>query len=428
MAEIKPFKPLFYNNEKVDMSKVVMPPYDIIKEEEIGGYYSKSEYNICRVDRGKEDKRDGEGNDKYTRAGNFLEKWKSGGILKRNKNNAYYICSQEYMLPEGIKKEMTGFFAAVKIEEFDKKIVLPHEKTHSGPKEDRLKLMRETKANTSPILSLYFDEDRKIDSVIRLYIKENRPLYDFYDDKGMRYRLWEAGDEGHIKEITEIFRKKQLYIADGHHRYETALNFRNEMKKKKEGEEGFYNYIMMCLISMEYSGISILPTHRVFKKFPVDKFIESPELRKFFSVEDAGKEGGLKRAMLRKPGEKCIGAAYRDKEVLLTLKKEEYEKILRDDHISEYYFLDVCILHILILRELPGIKEETGEEEVVYTQDADQALAEVKKNSADIAFLLRPSSVEEVKTISNSGEIMPQKSTYFLPKLATGLLINPLYK
>lgn len=430
MAIIKTLRPIIYNKEKVDISRVIMPPYDIIKDAEIGKYYKRDKYNIIRIDKGIEQKGDDEKNNKYIRAKEFFDKWLKKQILKRVEKESFYIYAQEYILPDKTKKEMLGFFARVKLEEFDKKVILPHEKTHTAPKVDRLNLMKQVNANTSPILALYFDKGKKIDSILRYYIRIEKPLFDFFDENHIHYRLWEFSYEKPVNRIISLFKDKQLFIADGHHRYETAINFRNEMRKTlKTDKEMPFDYILMCLISMEHSGVSILPTHRIFMNFKYDDLLISEKLNQYFEVKEIKDITALKIKMLRHPNKKSIGVVFKNRYYQLDLKEEEYKKaILKEPCIPEYYLLNVCILHNLLLKEILNLKEEEILKDISYTQDIEEAVNSVLKHNAKCAFLLKPSTVEEVKKISENNLIMPQKSTYFLPKLATGLLINPLFE
>ena len=425
MAQISPFKSLLYNQEKVELKKVIMPPYDIIKDRDVGLYYRRDPYNIIRVDKSAAEEGDGERNNRYTRASDMLGEWMLDGVLVPDEKESFYAHTQEYRLPGGGKKEMTGFFAAVKLEEFDKKIVLPHERTHSGPKQDRLELMRATHANTSPILSLYFDRDKKIHSILKKTMKA-KPFISVVGYDSLRSRMWKITDEGDIKRIKGFFKSKQLFIADGHHRYETAINYRDEMRKKLNTVVTPYENIMMCLISMENSGISILPTHRVFADFR--KFDPlSPAVRKFFDVKKEASASALKKAMLKKSSAKKIGIVSRGGGYLLKLKTSPYMKeIPGDGHIKQYYLLSVSILHTLLFGKILGIKEAEILSGIGYTQDIDEAIAAGKKTKNSAAFLLEPSTVGEVKAMSLHGEVMPQKSTYFLPKLSTGYLINKM--
>jgi len=426
MAEVKPFKAVYFDREKADYSKVIMPPYDIIKDGEIARYYKRDEHNIIRIDKGMEEEGDNESSNKYTRAKQYLDKWMAEGILIKDQKKNFYIYAEEYLIPGGKKGEMYGFLADVKLEEFEKRIVLPHERTHSGPKVDRLQLMRATMANTSPILSFYFDKEKKIDKIIRDFASSNEPYVDTKDEKGCRHRIWHLGDETKVSAITGFFVEKQLFIADGHHRYETGLNFRNEMRannvKFKEAD-----YIMMCLISMEHAGISILPTHRVFREFAHDDMEEAPVLSRFFKVSDVRDSVMLKDIMSRNDGKKCIGVVKKNKCMLLELKEEDYKKSLeKKEHITDYYMLDVSLLHGLLFGKVLNIPEEYIFRTVEYTQDMDYAVSAVEADGAKISFIIKPATIEQVRVIAENNEVMPQKSTYFLPKLATGLLINEM--
>jgi uncharacterized protein (DUF1015 family) len=425
MAQISPFKSLLYNQEKVELKKVIMPPYDIIKEKDAGIYYRRDPYNIIRIDKGGAEEGDGERNNRYTRASDMLGEWMLDGVIVPDETESFYVHTQEYRLPGGGKKEMTGFFAAVKLEEFDKKIVLPHERTHSGPKQDRLELMRATHANTSPILSLYIDRDKKVHVVIKKAMKA-KPFINVTGYDSLKSRMWKITSEGDVKKIRGLFKNKLLFIADGHHRYETAINYRDEMRKKLGTGETPYENIMMCLISMEHSGISILPTHRVFADFR--KFDpRSPGILKFFDVKKEASAAALKKAMLKKTAGKKIGIVVKEGCFLLKLKAGKYPAGLQGkEHIRQYYLLSVSILHTLLFGKILGIKEGEILPGIGYTQDIDEAAAAGKKTKKSAAFLLEASTVEEVKTMSLHGEVMPQKSTYFLPKLSTGYLINKM--
>ncbi len=423
MAQIKPLKAVMYNTEKVDISKVIMPPYDIIRD--TSKYYEKDPCNIIRIDKGAGSESDDENNNKYTRARKFMDEWMNKGVLKKDDKENIYVYAQEYKTPDGEKHEMVSFFAAVKIEEFDKKIILPHEKTHSGPKKDRLELMRSTHSNTSPILSLYFDSDRAIDGKLRACINKTMPFVDFRDEDDIRYRMWRLPEE-EKKQIIEGLKEKQLFIADGHHRYETALAFRNEMREK--GEDGEYDYILMSLISMEHSGITILPTHRMKNKFEKNIF-ENKKIEEFFNVEPQENVSVLRKKMIKRNGEKLIGIVSAESSYILRLKEEKYRECVDTSvHSLDYYMLDASVLHGLLFEKILNMDEKEINEGIDYTPDIDEAIEKAVKGIVEISFLLGPADVEEVKSISLNDEVMPQKSTYFLPKLATGFLINKMGK
>lgn len=426
MADISNFKTLHYNGKKVELKKIIMPPYDIIKDKDMPKYYGLSPYNIIRIDKGLDQKGDNKNNNKYTRAAEFMRQWMEQGVLALDDEPAFYACTQEYRVPHGPKKTMTGFFATVKLEEFEKKIVLPHEKTHAGPKKDRLELMRRTFANTSPILSLYFDPKKEVHSALKKAMKQ-KPFISVKDAGGIAYRVYRIPAGKAADFIRQKFAKKKLFIADGHHRYDTAINFRNEMRAKlgAAGAKG-YERILMCLISMEHSGSIILPTHRILKHFNYD-IVNNADVKKYFTIKKISSVSKLKKLMASSPRKKDIGFIKGKQAWLLALKEAAYKKAVdKKKHVMDYYMLSVSILHGMIFEKILGLTYEKLLPEMIYTQDMDEAAAAPSKPGAQAAFLLKATSIDEVRRISEADEVMPQKSTYFLPKLATGLLLNKL--
>jgi uncharacterized protein (DUF1015 family) len=426
MADVRPFKAIYFNKDRVDLKKVIMPPYDIIRD--TAKYYDSDPHNIVRIDKAKEEPGDNQDKNRYTRSREAMDEWLRGDILVKGAEEAFYVYSQDYKLPDGSKKNMISFYAAVKIEEFDKKIVLPHERTHSGPKIDRLDLMRRTFANTSPILSLYFDPKKAIHSILKKYASKKDVFLGCQNDGGISYKMWKVTDNKDIAAIRGYLKDAQLFIADGHHRYETAMNFRNEMKQKK-GITGAspYDCIMMVLISMEHAGTSILPTHRMMKKFRAVDIGNDPGVKKYFSVKKLKNGAELRKLMTARGKKKLLGAVNKDGCFLLELKEAGYLRSLEGaPHIKEYYFLSVSVLHSGLFDKALGIPEKEILEAIDYTQDIDEAMASVPSGSCETAFLVQPATVDEVRIMSLNNEVMPQKSTYFLPKLATGFLINPL--
>lgn len=426
MADVRPFKAVYFNKEKVNLKKVIMPPYDIIRD--ITPYYTADSHNIIRIDKAKEEPGDNDNNNKYTRSKQTLDAWLKESVLVKDREDAYYVYSQDYALPDGRKKNMISFYAAVKLEEFEKKIVLPHERTHSGPKVDRLDLMRRTFANTSPILSLYFDKKKVIHSILKKYASKKQTHLECVNEQGIAFKMWKITDKKDSDKIKDYLKNEQLFIADGHHRYETAINFRNEMRQKQNITGASpYDCIMMVLISMEHAGTSILPTHRMMKKFKSVDFENSPEVKKLFSVKKMKTAAELRKQMIKDTKVRMIGVVKKEGFLLLSLKPAEYKKAIEGaPHIKDYYFLSVSVLHSGLFDKALGIPEKEILDAIDYTQDIDEALGAPVKGGCEIAFLVQPATVDEVRMMSLNNEVMPQKSTYFLPKLATGFLINPL--
>lgn len=421
MADIKPFKVIFYNKKKVNLNNVVIPPYDIIKD--IEQYYSRDPYNIIRIDKGREESGDSLTNNKYTRARETMKQWLADNILLKEEKEYLYVYIQTYYLPDGSKRQMLGLYTAIKLVEFDKKIILPHERTHLGPKMDRLELMRHTNANTSPILTFFYDPKQLVNSVLMKNINKN-PFLETTIDNNLYCKLWKIENGKDIETIVNFLKDKQLFIADGHHRYETAINFRNEMKEKLGLKAGTrYDYVMSVLIDIEHAGITILPTHRMFREFP-DFSVYSENIKKFFYISKTD-EKEFKKEM-QKSNEKKLGIVNKKGFYILRLKEENYKEIIKTEpEIKEYYMLSVCVLHYLLFQKILQISEAEIFKNIDYTQNFDEAIERVKNDEIKITFIVQPTTTDEIKTISLNNEVMPQKSTYFLPKLVTGLLINP---
>lgn len=430
MAEVKAFKALRYTDTK-NMKNLVTPPYDIISPDAQKNYYDRDKNNVIRLEYGIINESDSENDNRYTRAKEFLDKSLENGVLKTDPENAYYIY-EEIFEALGQKMSLKGIFAAVKLEEFDKKIILPHEETLPKAKKDRLLLMEHTDCNFSPIYLMYSDEKREIPEVIDKH-SQCEPAVSFVNDDGIEQRLWLITDETDIKIIENAFSKKQLFIADGHHRYETALNFRNEKRAENPnftGDEG-YNYVMSFLIDMENTGLVVLPTHRMIKgiaDFSPKKITDA--LKENFTVEklpcekSEDIENGIKTENEKIFGFYTGGDFY----YRITLKSEENaEKEMKG--ASKYYrALDVAVLHSMILEKLFGIDKENmaNQKNLTYTRSADEAVKSVKNGEYQCAFIINATKISQIKDISLNNEKMPQKSTYFYPKLVTGIVMNKL--
>jgi len=437
MAEILPFKGVIYNKEKInEISKVVTPPYDVISKEEQDGFYRLHPYNIIRIILGKDLPGDDEKNNKYTRAAKYLHEWIENGILIKESAESIYIYEQGYHTKNGELKVRRGFIALTPLHDFKSRKIFPHENTLSKPKEDRIRLIRACKGNLSQVFALYFDGAKRVDAILE-EVSSMQPLFDLTDGYGIIHRFWSFKDTKTIRMIQNIMEGKELLIADGHHRYEAALNYRNERMeglKNFTGKEDF-NYIAMMFVNTEDSGLSILPTHRLI--YNLSNFNGEKILRKvgeYFEIESFPyREAELEKFIknLSSSGEKhpAFGMYIEgiNRFYLLTLKNRKLiNRLFTEDKPEEWKELDVAILHTVIIENILGISldKQAGEDNIVYVKDEKEAIRKVKEENFQIAFILNPTKISQVKNIALKGLRMPQKSTFFYPKLLTGLVMN----
>jgi len=438
MAKIKPFEGIRYTTEKVDkLSDLLCPPYDIISASEQDMYYKKSEHNIIRIEFGKEYFEDDENDNKYTRASRYMTDWIEQNVLLRDKKPSIYIYQQQFH-SDGRLLTRTGFIALTKLEDLSKGVVLAHENTLSKPKTDRMNLMESCQANISQIYVLYEDSSKTLSKILFDYMSQNMPEVDVEGLHGIIERLWVVSEESILDEIVSCIADKKLFIADGHHRYETALNYRKKAMEKNNSHTGSepYNYTMMLLVDMNDTGLLILPTYRALnelKDFNTQDFLI--KAKEEFYVENHTLSGATieKRATeIRKLlDDKGAGAFVLYDAVTTqctTLKIKDFssmEKVFPSKHVS-YRNLDVCILHKLLLERLLGIGEEqlASQQYLTYTHDISEGLKWVEAGECQMLFFMSATSVKQVRDVSLAGEKMPQKSTYFFPKPPTGLVLN----
>ncbi len=427
MVEVKPFKGITYNKEKIeDLNDVMSPPYDIISEEMQNKLYDKHDKNFVRLILNKKQSEDADENNRYTRAKKLYNDWLKEKILLESDKEAIFPYKITYEV-DGNEKTMNGFFVLLKLDQ-DYEKVKAHERTLSKPKADRLNLMRSCHSNLEPIQLLYIDEKDTIREKIDQSI--NSPLIDVKGYDGFKHQLWKTEDKDLIEKVKNKLKDEILFIADGHHRYQTAINFSEEMKKKTGDidDNAPFNYRMVILANMFDEGLSILPTHRLIKMddIDIDKLIK--KLEKYFSIEkmDIDKSKNVSKHIMNKikTDHKHKFAVYlRDCYYILTLKDEKSMDEFAKDRSETWRTLDVSILHKIVLEHGLSINQDNLEDHVKYTRDDDEAIKFVNNNKFDMSILMNATKIEELKAIADAGEHMPQKSTYFLPKMLSGLVM-----
>jgi uncharacterized protein (DUF1015 family) len=418
MAQFTSFRGLRYDSNRVQLSRVLCPPYDVIKGDARDVLLAHDPHNIVAVELAAPY---GEQvtPQQYERSAQLLKQWTEEGILARDES-AFYLVEQEFEVPGSshwIKRR--GVLGALTLEAFGKG-VQPHEHTMSGPKTDRLNLLRATRTNTSPIFGLVRDDDGWIDGLIQNYVSNTEPTCQAVTEEGVKHRLWRVLDDETVNGLEAAFENESVLIADGHHRYETALNYLSETGSEHGGE----NSVMMLCVSMQDEGLIVLPTHRVVKN--VDATDLQSKLAEFFEVEPKGSLDELESALASEGSATKIGLISKESFALLTLKAGD--KPMDASKSAAYNALDVSVLHQLILERELGIDAEklAAGGNVVYTIHATEAAHYVRDGEAVAAFLLSSTPVEQVQQVADAGDKMPQKSTYFYPKLVTGLVLRPL--
>jgi len=418
MAQFTSFRGLRYNTERVELSKVLCPPYDVIKGAARDALIAQDPRNIVAVELAA---RYGEQAtpEQYEQSAHLLKQWMEEGILARD-DAAFYLYEQKFQIPAtGETKHRRGVLGALTLEAFGKG-VQPHEHTLSGPKTDRLNLLRATRTNISPIFGLVKDDDGWINGLIADYIINTPPTSEAVTDDGVEHRLWRVLDDETVNGLEAAFENESVLIADGHHRYETALNYLAETGRESGGE----NSVMMLCVSMQDEGLIVLPTHRVVKN--VDASGLADKLSQFFEVAPQGSLEALESSLGAQGSATKIGLILPDSFALLTLRSGGLP--MDSSKSAAYNALDVSVLHQLILERELGIDAEklAAGGFVVYTIHASEAANYVRSGEAGAAFLLRSTPVEQVQLVADAGDKMPQKSTYFFPKLVTGLVLRPL--
>ncbi|HEV7673149.1 MAG TPA: DUF1015 domain-containing protein [Candidatus Angelobacter sp.] len=433
MAEIIPFKALRYDPDQVKLEDVLTQPYDKITPEMQSKYYERSTHNLVRIILGKAGETDTEAFNVYTRAAEYLHDWRSDGILKQDPNPGIYAYSQTFTIPGSRDlQERRGLIGLGRIHDYADGVVYRHEQTLSKPRADRLNLLRATRAHFGQIFMLYSDPTNEIDALLKSRMEED-PDISLLDEYETLHRVWRIRDQALIHAVQQRMQDKKLLIADGHHRYETALAYRNECRAATGDSDpnASHEFVMMTLIPMESRGLVILPTHRIVHgllDFDRERMLEAAG--QFFDIDriDLRTETRSATTLLGQAGEKGVAfvAVTRQGPYLMRAKQDAIHHALRELP-SLQRGLDVVQLHRIMLERVLGISEEAirNQENVRYERDAFEAISWVRQG-ANVAFLMNPAKIEQVRDIAFGGEVLPQKSTDFYPKLLSGLAIYAL--
>ncbi|MBZ5647304.1 MAG: DUF1015 domain-containing protein [Acidobacteriia bacterium] len=430
MATIFPFRALRYNPGRVDVQRVVTQPYDKITPAMQQRYYAASPYNLVRIILGKREPADDEKSNVYTRAADDFRRWRSEGVLRPDAAASLYAYSQEFRAP-GTEKMGTrrGFIGLGQIEPYEAGVVFRHEQTLSAPKQDRLNLLRATRAHFGQIFMLYSDPGREVETQL---FRDAKPTIEVTDEYGVVHRIWAVPEVERVEAATRAMADKKLIIADGHHRYETALRYRDERRAgggKADGNQA-YDRVMMTFVNVDAPGLVILPTHRVvhgLEDFQAGEMVRVA--RNFFAVEDITSRFDPERptAALAAGGEGTALLAVTKGNKFLMRAPAGARHASMEGLSSRQAELDVVRLHRVVLGSVLGMSEESIREQkhIEYVRDAKEAVARVQ-GGANVAFLMNPARIEQVRDIAFAGEVLPQKSTDFYPKMLSGLTIYAL--
>jgi len=407
MATIEPFRALHYDLDRVGgLQDVVAPPYDVIDAEQRTELLSRSPHNVVEIDLPQ-------GDDPYAHAADVFAQWQRDGVLVRDDQPALWALEQDYTGPDGRRRTRHGFFARVKVEDYGAGRIRPHERTHPGPKEDRLRLTRATHANLSPIFSLYDDPAGAAWGALAPHV-ETEPWAQVGDEDGTVHRLWRVTDPEALAAVQAALAPAELLIADGHHRYETA---------RVHHAEGGAGHVLMCLVALQDPGLTVFPTHRLLTAVG-DREALRTTIERDFEIAPTDE--------LEPTGDGPVRMGYLDahhrRPLMLTLRDPATVAAALPDKPAPYRELDTAVLEALVLHGALGMSEDdiSHLNGLDYARDTDQARERVEAGTAEAAFFMRATPVEQVRDVAATGESMPPKSTYFFPKVLTGMVFNEL--
>jgi uncharacterized protein (DUF1015 family) len=417
MADVQPLRALHYDPAVAgQLQDVVAPPYDVIDASQRAELIARSPFNVVGVDLPQGEP------DPYAAARELFESWQRQGALVRDGEPALWAHTQDYSGPDGQRRTRRGFFCRVRIEGYGPGRVRPHERTHPGPKEDRLRLTRATRANISPIFSLFSDPANAAWAALEPFTAQT-PWGEVSDADQTVHRLWRVCDAQAIAAVQAATRDAELLIADGHHRYETMQAYADEV-----GGDGEHRYILMCLVALEDPGLTVFPTHRLVNRLDEKRRAALAQaLQRDFDIAEVPIDDAAPA-----PGDGPLALGYvtsqDERAYRLTLKDQAIADAALSGHSDAYRHLDTGVLETLLLKGALGLSDDdiSHFNGLFYARDTAEAIAKVRSGEYDAAFLMRPTPVSQVRDVAGEGENMPPKSTYFFPKLLTGLLFNPL--
>jgi uncharacterized protein (DUF1015 family) len=422
MADVQPLRALHYNPAVAGaLEDVVAPPYDVIDATQRAALVARSPYNVIGIDLPEGEP------DRYQAARELFESWQRDGALVRDEQPAVWACTQDYTGPDGQRRTRRGFFCRVRIEPYGPGLIRPHERTHPGPKEDRLRLTRATRANISPIFSLYSDPNGRAWSALAPFT-DGAPWGEVEDVDGTLHRIWRVSDQQAIAAVQAATREAELLIADGHHRYETMQSYAEEIDASGTASGEAHRYVLMCLVALEDPGLTVFPTHRLVNRLDdARRGALAQALERDFEIEPVTLD-----RLAPAPGDGPLELGYIAGEdgppMRLTLKRQSIADAALSDHSHAYRHLDTGVLEALLLKGALGLSNEdiSHFNGLFYARDTAEAIAMVRSGQYDAAFLMRPTPIAQIREVTAAGENMPPKSTYFFPKLLTGLLFSPL--
>jgi len=422
LADFRPFRPWRYDTQKVKADNVIAPPYDVISPAEQEALYAKSPYNCIRLILNKVDATDDESNSRYTRARDFFAAWRKDGVLVQEEEPSFYLYQQNFRDPrDGKPRSRSAFLGAIHLEPFEKHIVIPHEKTLAKPRADRKKLLEATQTNFSPIFGLYEDTQNQIVPLIKTL--ESEPvLFSAVDKEGVEHTLRALNGEEAVNLIRQNLAAERIYIADGHHRYTTALEY--ALEKKKDSSDQPSDFVYMAVVCFHDPGLVLFPTHRLIKNlasFEAEKVLSA--LETYFSVEKTAPEKIMPVMNANTSDLPWLGLVIKNDGYVLKLKDAATARAaMLPAKPDIWYSLDVNLFAHLILKSVFGLTEETWEAHLAFTHSDREALEEARSGKVQAAFMLKAPNVTVLREMGKVRELMPQKSTYFYPKLASGLL------